>query len=295
MWADHALPLLRDRGLGADVATRTFRLTGIGESQVAEILGRGHPPRPRTRSSPPTPGPRRSTSGSAPRGEAGRRPADGARRGRCGGRPGTPRRLRLGDGRDDLGRGHRGAAWRARLAARGARDRHRRPGRRLARRCRLGGATWSPVDRTTAARPAGDDDGWPARARPGGVARALRRRCRARGAGPRAGRRTRPSRSPWSARPASIDRPAGRSSAAATAGRGPPWPPRPCCSRRSATRVAAGSLPGSAVRGGHQAVEVGDDDALALEPQQAVVRELARAACSRSAGCTRPSPPGRPG
>ena len=39
MWADHALPLLRDRGLGADVATRTFRLTGIGESQVAEILG----------------------------------------------------------------------------------------------------------------------------------------------------------------------------------------------------------------------------------------------------------------
>jgi nicotinamide-nucleotide amidase len=39
MWADHALPRLRDRGLGADVATRTFRLTGIGESQVAELLG----------------------------------------------------------------------------------------------------------------------------------------------------------------------------------------------------------------------------------------------------------------
>ena len=39
MWADHALPRLRTRGLGADVAVRTYRLTGIGESQVAEILG----------------------------------------------------------------------------------------------------------------------------------------------------------------------------------------------------------------------------------------------------------------
>ncbi len=34
-----ALPALQARGLGADVASRTFRLTGIGESQVAEILG----------------------------------------------------------------------------------------------------------------------------------------------------------------------------------------------------------------------------------------------------------------
>ena len=39
MWADHALPRLRSLGLGADVAARTYRLTGIGESQVAEILG----------------------------------------------------------------------------------------------------------------------------------------------------------------------------------------------------------------------------------------------------------------
>ena len=39
MWHDHALPALQARGLGADVASRTFRLTGIGESQVAEILG----------------------------------------------------------------------------------------------------------------------------------------------------------------------------------------------------------------------------------------------------------------
>ncbi|MGK2849422.1 MAG: competence/damage-inducible protein A [Candidatus Limnocylindrales bacterium] len=39
MWHDHALPALRARGLGADVASRTFRLMGIGESQVAERLG----------------------------------------------------------------------------------------------------------------------------------------------------------------------------------------------------------------------------------------------------------------
>ena len=39
MWADHVLPRLRSRGLGRDVAARTYRLMGIGESQVADILG----------------------------------------------------------------------------------------------------------------------------------------------------------------------------------------------------------------------------------------------------------------
>jgi nicotinamide-nucleotide amidase len=39
MWRDEVLPRLRTRGLGRDVVVRTFRLTGIGESQVAEILG----------------------------------------------------------------------------------------------------------------------------------------------------------------------------------------------------------------------------------------------------------------
>ncbi len=39
MWADHALPRLRGGGLGAEVAVRTYRLMGIGESQVAEVLG----------------------------------------------------------------------------------------------------------------------------------------------------------------------------------------------------------------------------------------------------------------
>jgi len=39
MWTDHAVPRLRERGLGDEVAARTFRLTGIGESQLAERLG----------------------------------------------------------------------------------------------------------------------------------------------------------------------------------------------------------------------------------------------------------------
>lgn len=39
MWAEHVLPRLRRRGAGAEVARRTFRLAGIGESQVADLLG----------------------------------------------------------------------------------------------------------------------------------------------------------------------------------------------------------------------------------------------------------------
>jgi nicotinamide-nucleotide amidase len=39
MWSDLAVPRLRERGLGREVAVRTYRLTGIGESQVAERLG----------------------------------------------------------------------------------------------------------------------------------------------------------------------------------------------------------------------------------------------------------------
>jgi competence/damage-inducible protein CinA-like protein len=41
MWRDQALPRLSGRpgGLGQVMVTRTFRLTGIGESQVAEIIG----------------------------------------------------------------------------------------------------------------------------------------------------------------------------------------------------------------------------------------------------------------
>jgi nicotinamide-nucleotide amidase len=39
MWQDEALPRLRERGLGRDLVVRTLRLTGIGESQVADRLG----------------------------------------------------------------------------------------------------------------------------------------------------------------------------------------------------------------------------------------------------------------
>jgi nicotinamide-nucleotide amidase len=39
MWSNEVVPLLRSLGLGEAVATRTYRLTGIGESQVAHLLG----------------------------------------------------------------------------------------------------------------------------------------------------------------------------------------------------------------------------------------------------------------
>jgi len=39
MWADHVLPRLTTRTAGTGTATTTLRLAGIGESQVAELLG----------------------------------------------------------------------------------------------------------------------------------------------------------------------------------------------------------------------------------------------------------------
>ena len=39
MWTDHVLPRLREGGAGTDVVSRTLRLAGIGESQVADLLG----------------------------------------------------------------------------------------------------------------------------------------------------------------------------------------------------------------------------------------------------------------
>jgi nicotinamide-nucleotide amidase len=39
MWRDWVLPRLRERGLGRERTTRTYRLTGIGESVVAAVLG----------------------------------------------------------------------------------------------------------------------------------------------------------------------------------------------------------------------------------------------------------------
>jgi nicotinamide-nucleotide amidase len=39
MWRDDVLPRLREDGLGSDLAVMIFRLTGIGESAVADLLG----------------------------------------------------------------------------------------------------------------------------------------------------------------------------------------------------------------------------------------------------------------
>ena len=39
MWVDHALPRLIARGSGVAMASRTLRLAGVGESQVADLLG----------------------------------------------------------------------------------------------------------------------------------------------------------------------------------------------------------------------------------------------------------------
>jgi len=39
MWTDHVVPRLREGDSGTDVASRTLRLAGIGESQVADVLG----------------------------------------------------------------------------------------------------------------------------------------------------------------------------------------------------------------------------------------------------------------
>lgn len=39
IWSDHVLPRLLERGAGGETATRTFRLAGIGESAVADLLG----------------------------------------------------------------------------------------------------------------------------------------------------------------------------------------------------------------------------------------------------------------
>ena len=39
MWTDHALPRLVARGAGVPMASQTLRLAGIGESQVADMLG----------------------------------------------------------------------------------------------------------------------------------------------------------------------------------------------------------------------------------------------------------------
>ena len=152
MWADEVLPRLRARGLGADVAVRTFRLTGIGESAVAEILGeellRRPDPEVATYARVEAVDVRVSATGTD---AAGRPPR--TRRGGRGRRPRAARRLHLGEGGDHLGRrdrapadassaggsrsGRSGRAARSRrcsATSRGWRSVESRPGRRLGRR-----------------------------------------------------------------------------------------------------------------------------------------------------------------
>ncbi len=103
MWTDEVLPLLAVRGVGADLDVRTLRLHGIGESQVAEVLGdallrerqpgRGDVCAPRGRRRPD----QRAIHRRAERRGPGGRGGGGGAAGRWA--------IRLGTGRHDLGRG----------------------------------------------------------------------------------------------------------------------------------------------------------------------------------------------
>ena len=78
MWTDDVVPLLQGAGLGAEVASRTYRLTGSGNRRwrifsVTRSCGR------RTRSLRRTPGSRPSTSGSRPSPKAARQPRNSSR------------------------------------------------------------------------------------------------------------------------------------------------------------------------------------------------------------------------
>ena len=123
MWADQAVPRLAARGLGREVAVADLRLTGIGESQVAERLGeallRGD--QPDRRDLCPGRGRRRPDLGRRRRRRrAGRALVEGPPRTVLDAR----RRARLGDRRRRPGaRRIGGAPRRARLDARGGRDR----------------------------------------------------------------------------------------------------------------------------------------------------------------------------
>ena len=136
------------RGLGAEVASRTYRLAGIGESQVAELLGE-----PLLRATNPIVATYARVEAVDVRisavADAGRSAEDLVEPPR----PevlGQARAVRLGDRRHDLEPGHRDAARRARLDAGRRRDRHRRQPRRAVRRRAVG-----PVRRVDRARRAG--------------------------------------------------------------------------------------------------------------------------------------------
>ena len=102
MWEGWVLPRLRDRGLGQERVTRTYRLAGIGESAVAALLGerllRAENPVVATYARADAVDVR--ISARAERGPL----AGAARRGGRGRRPGRRRHLRLGPRRRHLAR-----------------------------------------------------------------------------------------------------------------------------------------------------------------------------------------------
>ena len=130
MWAEEAVPRLQALGLGASVGDpdvspgRHRRVTGRRAARRGDAPG-DQSDRRHVR---PGRGGRRPDLGRRGRDDVGR----GA--GRIGGqgRRGQARQIRLGEGRDDLERRDRGPPRRARLDARGGRDRHRR---QRGRRC----------------------------------------------------------------------------------------------------------------------------------------------------------------
>ena len=126
MWADEVVPRLDALGLGAEVASRTYRLAGIGESQVAELLGE-----PLLRATNPIVATYARVEAVDVRisavGRRRRTAADDLVEAAARGRPRAARVVRLGDRRDDLERGHRrrdsassAGRWRSSRSARAA-------------------------------------------------------------------------------------------------------------------------------------------------------------------------------
>ena len=138
MWADEVAAPPAALGLGADVASRTYRLTGIGESQVAELLGEAllRATEPDRRDLRPGRGGRRPDLGASGDGDRDR-PRSSSRR---------PRRDRRASGSASYVWATGETTWseaigerarRARLDAGRRRDRDGRAARRAVRRRRL--------------------------------------------------------------------------------------------------------------------------------------------------------------
>ena len=132
MWANEALPRLQAIGLGADVAARTYRLAGVGESQVAELLGedllRSTNPVVATYARVEAVDVRISAVGDDHRSAASLVEAAAETVAR------HARSVRLGHRRDDLGRRRRCPPRRSRMDARRRRDRNGRQPRCVVRR-----------------------------------------------------------------------------------------------------------------------------------------------------------------